>query len=145
MYTTRFIKPRRSNSMPINTLLNSFFNTDLSGGSQLQRPLVNIIDSDKNITMNVALPGWKKDQITIEVNDHVLEIAGELNETAKTDATSENVLRQEFSLQSFKRSFNLPENINQETISAQYEDGILTIELTKEIPAQPEVRKIDIA
>lgn len=142
MYTTRITTPRIQNSRQFQSLINSFFGTDTSGGRSIYSPKVNVSEIDDNIKMEIALPGWTKKDVRIELNDGKLEVKGTAEKTE--DKSSEKVLRKEFSRQSFSRTFNLPENVSQDEISATFTDGILRIDLKKAEAEQPTLRAIEI-
>ena len=108
-------------------------------------PAVNVKETDDEYTIEVAAPGMKKSDFKINFKNNVLTIASEKQNTAedKTDSYT----RQEFSYQSFQRSFTVPENeVNSEKIFARYNEGILNIHLPKrdEVKPQPE-RQIKIS
>ena len=92
-------------------------------------PAVNIIENDKNFMIEVAAPGFRKKDFHIDVEDKVLMIKGEKTEEKKEK--EDNYTKREFSYNSFKRSFNLPEFVLAEKIEGKYEDGILKIMLPK--------------
>ena len=98
-------------------------------------PSVNIIQSDDDYTIELAAPGLTKKQFNIELDNDQLTISAELEEADdKTDGTWN---RKEFSYTTFKRSFHISDEIDQESISAKYQHGILSIVLTKKEEAKP--------
>ena len=92
-------------------------------------PAVNISEDDKGYTIEVAAPGISGKDFNLEVENDVLTISTELKE-GKEDKEA-NFLRREFNYQSFKRSFQLPETIDQEAIKATHDAGILSLSLPK--------------
>lgn len=98
-------------------------------GNQAHVPAVNVIEEEKVYRIEVAAPGLSKKDFNLEVEDDVLTISFEKKES-KDDQQS-NYLRREFSAQSFKRSFQLPDTIDQAGIQASHEAGILTVHLPK--------------
>ena len=102
------------------------FNTS---SSQTHSPAVNIIEDEKGYRIEVALPGVSRKDFKLEAEDDVLTISTEKKESKKDQQS--NFLRREFNYQSFTRSFQLPEAIDQENIQASHESGILTVKLPK--------------
>ena len=113
-------------------------------GGRSSSPAINIKETDEAFTLEVAVPGMKKEDFNIDVEDNALIISAEQQE--ENEDKQDNYHRREFSYSSFRRSFSLPDNVNDEDISAKYEDGLLCIELPKKTPEQEESkkRKIDI-
>jgi len=124
---------------------------DLMGGSlgdivnkslvQTQ-PAVNIIKTDKDFTLEIAIPGLNKNDIDINVKEDSLIISSAKHETSevaknklenKEDEKKEEVVysKREFNYDSFNRSFTLPENIDHEGIKANFKNGLLLITLPK--------------
>ena len=94
-------------------------------------PAVNIIENEKDFTVQMAAPGLKKDDFRIDVNNNLLTISAETEEDKKTK--EENYTRREYSYTSFTRSFNLPENTLMNDIKAKYEDGVLKLVIPKKL------------
>ena len=106
-----------------------FFKQINTSGSQSHSPAVNVIEDEKSYRIEIAVPGVKREDFNIELEKDVLTISTEMKE-GKEDQMP-NYLRREFNFQSFKRSFQLPETIDQENIQAGHEAGILTVNLAK--------------
>ena len=120
-----------------------FFNQLKSTGSGESRLAVNISEDDKGYTIELAVPGVAKDKFSLEIENDVLTLSSEQNEIK--DEQKQNYLRREFSYQSFKRSFELPETIDQEQINANIDAGILTLSLPKkEEEVQKAPRQIEV-
>jgi HSP20 family protein len=99
-------------------------------------PSVNVKEDKDSFVVEMAAPGFEKDDFKIELNNDVLTISSEKkmeNET-KEDA---RFTKREFSYQSFCRSFTLPVTVENEKISAKYENGILNIAIPKKEEAKP--------
>jgi HSP20 family protein len=95
-------------------------------------PAVNVSEDDKNYTIDVVAPGFKKDDFKINVNDDVLTISAEnKSESTNKDDNNRQYSRREYSYSSFTRSFSLPENAKDDSISANYNDGILRLNIPK--------------
>lgn len=89
---------------------------------------VNVIENDKNYIIEVNVPGFKKENITVQVEKGFLNICGEYNESKEDE--NKNYTRKEFCKKSFNRTFTLPENID-DNFQATLNDGILKIVANK--------------
>ncbi len=96
---------------------------------ETQSPAVNVVEDDLAYKIEMAIPGVSRKDFNIEVEDDVLTISTEKKEDKKDQQA--NYLRREFNYQSFKRSFQLPETVDQDSIRASHEAGILSIHLSK--------------
>jgi HSP20 family protein len=91
--------------------------------------LVNTKETKENFKLEVAAPGFNKDNFKLEVEDQILTISAENTEN-KTDE-NEKWTRKEYHFADFKRSFTLPKTVDAEKIKAEYKDGILYVTLPK--------------
>jgi HSP20 family protein len=109
-------------------------------------PAANIRETEDQFTIELAAPGKTKDDFNIELDHDLLSISSEAQSEHNTEDEAKKYTRREFSYQSFKRSFTLPETVDFSKISASYNSGILTINLPKreEAKTQPK-RLIDIS
>jgi HSP20 family protein len=120
-----------------------FFNQLNSKNGHVNSPAVNISEDDKGFTIEVAAPGLSGKDFNLELENDVLTISTEHKESK--EEKKQNFLRREFNYQSFKRSFELPETINQEKIKATHDAGILTLTLPKkEEVLQKAPRQIEV-
>lgn len=107
-------------------------------------PAVNVIDSDHEFVIDMAVPGLKKSDFDIDIDNHILSIGVE-SKTEQNEKT-ENYTRREFGYSSFKRTFAIPESVNVDKIAADYNDGILKIHLPKKEEAKKKpLKKIKIS
>ncbi len=121
----------------------SFFNQMKSTGDMGIAPAVNVSEDDKGYTIKVAAPGIQKKDFQLEVDNDVLTISSE--QKASNEEQKQTFLRREFSFQTFKRSFHLPETIDQKQIKATHEAGIFTLTLPKkEEEIQKAPRQIEV-
>jgi len=104
-------------------------------------PACEIAEGDDHYLMSVDLPGMKKEEIKIEVADHVLTVSGERKREMDFDK-SQKVQRYEKAYGYFKRSFTLPATVETGKVEARYEEGVLTLWLPKVQEAKP--RQIEI-
>lgn len=93
------------------------------------RPEIDITETDKHFTINLSVPGIKKEDIKIELDDDRLSIIGE-RKVLEEDVTIK-FRKQQIAFGKFHESFTLPENINKESITAKHEDGILSVVIEK--------------
>lgn len=122
--------------------LPSVFTSNFNTGITL--PKVNIKETADAFMVQMAVPGLKKSDFHIDLDNQVLSISSELKE--ENEHQGENYTRREFGYSSFKRTFNLPESVNDEKINAHYNDGILSILLPKKEEAkQKPPRTIEIS
>jgi HSP20 family protein len=94
-----------------------------------QFPPVNIIEKPGSYHLEVAAPGWQKENFNVKLEGNQLTISAEKKEEVKDETAK--VVRKEYSNKSFKRSFTLDEKIEAANISAKYENGVLKLELPK--------------
>ena len=124
----RIVKYNNNNVFP--SLINEFFNDDF-GMNFLNRshsvPSVNSLENNDSFEIDLAVPGMKKEDFTIELNDKVLVISSETSNTIENDKMRLN----EFNFSSFQRSFRVPDSVHLDKIKANYKNGILKIKLPK--------------
>ena len=124
----RIVKYNNNNVFP--SLINEFFNDDF-GMNFLNRshsvPSVNSLENNDSFEIDLAVPGMKKEDFTIELNDKVLVISSETSNTMENDKMRLN----EFNFSSFQRSFRVPDSVDLDKIKASYKNGILKIKLPK--------------
>jgi HSP20 family protein len=123
------------------SLIDEMFTNDYAGGTAVKnaQPAINIAESDDRFTLEMMIPGFKKEEVSIEVDKDVLTISSEVTEGTKENA--EQFFRREFTKHSFKRAFNLPKTVNQNDIQGNYQDGILSIALPKKEEALPQPKR----
>ena len=116
---------------------------DFNGGSSLV-PRTNIVENDKEFTLELAAPGLERKDFNVEVDNGVLTISAEKEEEKKDE--QKYFMRREFSFHSFCRSFTLPENCMADKIDAKYDNGVLHIHLPKKEHTSPKsVKQIKVA
>jgi HSP20 family protein len=104
-------------------------------------PALEVFEDKDNITVRAELPGLKKEEIQINLQDGILAISGERRRDEKQNAGQG--FRSERLLTRFHRTVSLPAEVNPETIKATYTDGILAVTLPKSEKAKP--RQIPIS
>jgi len=128
---------RRNGFFPSTSLFDDFLTKDLFDWSNWSDsgsvPRVNIVETDDDFRVEMAAPGMKKSDFQIELDNDMLPIHSEVKEE---DQNNLNYTRKEFSYQSFKRSFYLPNTVECEKIKAKYEDGLLRLLIPKKEEAK---------
>ena len=108
-------------------------------------PAANIKEYEDKFMLELAAPGKTKKDFNVELDNDVLTISSE-KENKNENGSGENFTRKEYSYESFTRSFTIPESVDSTKIKANYEEGILKLDLPKreEAKTQPK-RMIDIS
>ena len=117
-----------------------WFDTPLTNGDW--SPAINVIENNDTYEIEVAAPGIKKEDFNVSVEDGHLIISGQ-NKVEDEDK-NKNFTRKEFSYRSFTKSFKLPQNTNEEGISAKHKDGILKLTLKKHEEQLPPKKNVVI-
>ncbi len=112
--------------------------TDLIGSTWA--PSVDIYENGNELILTAELPGMKEDDIEIKVEDNTLTLSGERK--MEKDTKEENYHRIERAYGSFRRSFSLPHYIDQESIQAEHDSGVLKIKMNKKPESKPKNIKI---
>ena len=122
--------------------LPSVFTSNFNTGITL--PKVNIRETKDAYFVDMAVPGLKKNDFHIDLDNQVLSISTEMEEN--NEQQEENYTRREFGYASFKRSFSLPETVKEDAIKAEYTEGVLSIHLPKKEEAiQKPAKRIKIS
>lgn len=116
----------------LNCDLPSVFAQNFNKGITL--PKVNISETADAYFVEMAVPGLQKSDFQIDIEKQVLTISSTLEKNDEQKGV--NYTRREFGYSSFKRSFSLPETVDEAKIRAKYEEGILSIHLPKKEEAR---------
>ena len=92
-------------------------------------PSVNTREGEYAYHIEIDLPGMKKEDISVDLNNNILTISGERK--TKNEVKKEDYYKMESSYGKFQRSFSIPENVDIENITANGEDGVLEITIPK--------------
>ena len=105
-----------------------------------------IKETESGYDLDVELPGYKKEDLSLELNGGYLNISAEKNSTNEEKDTEGRVIRRERYSGSMKRSFYVGEDITEEDIKARFEDGILKLHVPKKVVEEqiPEKKYISI-
>ncbi len=127
----------------LNSMFNDFDNETSSSSQEDFSPTINTREGEFAYHIELDLPGVKKEDISIQVEDGTLTVSGERK--IKEEIKEENYYKVESSFGSFSRSFSLPEEADIENIHAENEDGVLEVVVPKlESAKVDKVKKINI-
>jgi len=111
-------------------------------GRALHVPSINVKETDNEYKLSIAAPGLEKGDFDIQLNNGMLTVSAEKEESKNTD---DRYNRREYNYSSWTRSFSLPEDANENKISAEYKNGELRIEVPKSGDKKKQIGKhIDI-
>lgn len=106
-------------------------------------PRIDVFADDKRFLVEAELPGIKKDEIKISLQDSILTISGEKKKAGDINDKKE-YFRNERIYGNFSRSFTLPDDINPDSTEASFEDGVLKISISKKTAETEKERNIEI-
>ncbi len=127
-------EPQTLRTFTTNNLFDDLFNdrsceSDITAGKSFI-PQVDISETEKIFELSFAIPGIKKGEIKIDLNESHLVVSGERKFEEKKE--NKNFHSVETGYGSFSRSFHLPDNIDTDKVEAKYEDGLLNIAIPKD-------------
>ena len=116
-------------------------------GNGASLPAVNVMETNDDFKIEVAAPGMKRDDFKVELDNNVLTISSERQNSSEEKDSNGNYSRREFSYQSFQRSFTLPQDkVEGDKIAARYVDGILQVTVPKREEAKVKpVKQISVS
>lgn len=125
---------------------NDFFDTDFMPRVSATAPAINVKESEKDYTVELAAPGLTKDDFTVNVdNDGNLHIKIENKSNKKEEDKKSHYLRREFSYSKYEQTLLLPDDVEKEKIAATVNNGVLTVDLPKiEKKEEKTARQIEV-
>ncbi|WP_435412816.1 Hsp20/alpha crystallin family protein [Psychroserpens mesophilus] len=139
-----------STQKSLSSWVDNFFENGLGTGflsnfnTGITLPAVNIKENADEYILELAIPGMKKSDFNIDLDNKVLSISSEVE--TENEENNDNYTRREFGYSSFKRTFTLPDTIESDHVKATYEDGILCITLPKREEAkQKPPKRIEVS
>ncbi|MGC2324772.1 MAG: Hsp20/alpha crystallin family protein [Terriglobales bacterium] len=105
-------------------------------------PPVDIYEDEQNVTLKVEVPGLDPKDVDVRVENNTLTIRGERK--FEKDEKEENFHRVERHYGAFVRSFTLPNTVDTDNVKADYENGVLKIQLAKRAEAKPKQIKVNV-
>jgi HSP20 family protein len=121
-------------SQEVNRLFNTLFDLSDSAGVQRWVPAMDLTEADDHFVLRADLPGLGEDDVSIEIQDNTLTISGERK--AENEERQRGWYRVERSFGRFSRSLTLPEGVDADAVSAEFDKGVLEVRIPK-----PEERK----
>ena len=106
-------------------------------------PKVNVYEYEDKVGIVAEIPGLNKKQLNVEVEDGVLTISGDKHSTFEDEGAK--VLRRELKQSSFKRSFELGDQLDGDNINANFKDGVLSVSIPKIEPEKPKKTFVKIS
>ena len=136
----------RSNSW-IPSVFGDLFDTDFVPKSNYTAPAINVKESDKAYTVELAAPGMKKEDFNVHINDEGnLIIKMESKQEHKEEDKNTRYLRREFSYSKYEQTLIFPDDVKKDDIKAHVENGVLTVELPRVVEEKVKLsRQIEIA
>lgn len=113
------------------SIFNDFFDNNWMEKANATAPAINVVESDKNYKVEVAVPGMTKEDFNIHLGDENELVISMEKKVENEDKENKKYLRREFSYTKFQQSLYLPDNVDKEKITANVANGVLTIELPK--------------
>ena len=116
---------------------NDFFDTDFMPRVSATAPAINVKESEKDYTVELAAPGLTKDDFNVNIdNDGNLHIKIENKSNKKDEDKKSHYLRREFSYSKYEQTLLLPDDVEKDKIAASVNHGVLTVELPKLVKAE---------
>jgi HSP20 family protein len=143
---TRFYPYRELNTLQ--DRVNRLFHESFSGGRDESlatssfAPAVDVYEDEHNVTLKIEVPGIDEKDIDVRVENNTLTVHGERK--FEKEEKEENYRRVERQYGSFSRTFTLPNTVDTESVSADYEKGVLKIKLAKKAEAKPKQIKVNV-
>ncbi len=106
------------------------------------RPAVNVLENEVGFELQIAAPGFAKDEFSVNVEADLLTVTAK--KAGQKEALGEKWQRREFGTTQMSRSFHLPETVDAEKIGAAYENGVLKLTIAKKEPIKPAVKNIQV-
>ena len=130
----------------MDSMIHYLFNTDWNfpaRNTQDWSPAVDVKETDNSFVLSADIPGLNKKEVNVNVANGIVSISGERKFDEKKE--SDNYHYRERQYGSFLRTFNLPETLKEEEITASFKNGTLSIELPKQEVTLPKERQIKIS
>jgi HSP20 family protein len=143
---TRWDPYRELNTLQdrMNRLFNASFREgqDESLSTSSFAPAVDVYEDEHNVTLKIEVPGIEEKDIDVRIENNTLTVHGERK--IEKEEKEENYRRIERQYGSFTRTFTLPNTVDTENVSANYDKGVLKIKLAKRAEAKPKQIKVNV-
>ena len=139
-----YLVPTNRVTREIDSLFDSFFSfpTVRSRVNREFMPRVNLRETDEDVSLLFELPGLERKDIKVIFRDDVLTVSGE--RSFKSEQKDNGYVRSEIIGGSFSRSFTLPDTVDSEKVSADYNNGMLEIKLAKKEEVKPKEIEVKV-
>lgn len=127
-----------------NSIFDGFFTSPLLDlkSSKASFPKINVIENPDSYDVDIAVAGFSKNDISLEIKDNALIISAEKKE--EDDISNRRYLCREIAFRSFKRAIPFPSEIDLSSISAKYDNGVIRCHINKVTATEPDYVKIEI-
>ena len=125
----------------VNRVFDAFFGNGSAARTRRWVPAMDLVETDDHYVLRADLPGVSEGDVKIELDDNVLTISGERKSAHKE--AKEGYYRVERAYGSFSRTLTLPEGVDADSISANFDRGVLEVRVPK--PEQRKPRKVEIS
>ena len=139
--------PVRRTQSWLPSIFNDFFDNDWMVKANATAPAINVFETEKEYKVELAAPGMTKDDFNVRIDeDNNLVISMEKKTENKEEKKDGRYLRREFSYSKYQQTLLLPDNVEQDKITASVQHGVLNILIPKVAPEaeKPQERSIEI-
>lgn len=143
-----YLTTRNNYRTPVVSPFDSLFSSMLDdwGLTSSKIPPVDITETDKAYILEAELPGYKQEDVKVNIEKHVLRLssAKQTTKEEKDPKDEKKLLICERRSQSFERAFSLPEDVDEDKIEGEFANGVLTVTLLKKKVVQPKSIEVKI-
>lgn len=143
-----YLTTRNNYRTPVVSPFDSLFSSMLNdwGLTSSKIPPVDITETDKAYILEAELPGYKQEDVKVNIEKHVLRLssAKQTTKEEKDPKDEKKLLICERRSQSFERAFSLPEDVDEDKIEGEFANGVLTVTLPKKKVVQPKSIEVKI-
>ena len=127
----------------VDSLVQNIFDPEERGQHQSYKytPHANLAETEKGYELTLDLPGINAEEVSVELNDDQLTVSGERKTDIEDGKTHHRVERR---FGKFRRALTIPVPVNEDAISAEYKDGVLTVKLPKSERVKPKKISINV-
>ena len=118
----------------MNRLFDGFFGTKANGNGRRWVPAMDLAETEEELILTADLPGLSEDDVSIEIKDGLLRLAGERRDARETEGRGYHRVERGFGR--FSRTMTMPRGVDAASVSAEFHNGVLEVHIPK-----PEERK----